>query len=68
MSSTIEITKICEFCGKTFVARKCSTRYCCKRCAEHAYKQQKRNQHVAEHQQKAETRTIEDIAEREFLI
>ena len=67
MSSTIEITKICEFCGKSFVARKCSTRYCCKRCAEHAYKQQKRNHHVAEQQLIANNQTIGDIAEREFL-
>ena len=67
MSSTIEITKICEFCGKSFVARKCSTRYCCKRCAEHANKQQKRNHHVAEQQQIANNQTIGGIAEREFL-
>ena len=38
MSSTIEITKTCEWCGNKFIARKCTTRYCSKRCAEHAYK------------------------------
>ena len=46
MSSTIEITKTCEWCGNTFTARKCTTRYCCKRCAEHAYKDAKRKEHV----------------------
>lgn len=47
MSSTIEFQKVCEFCGATFTARKSSTRYCSKRCAEHAYKQRKREEHVA---------------------
>lgn len=46
MSSTIEIKKICERCGKEFIARKSSTRYCCKRCAEHAYKDKRREEHV----------------------
>ena len=57
MSSTIEITKICERCGTQFIARKCSTRYCSKRCAEHAYKEAKRKEHVAREQAKAECRT-----------
>lgn len=46
MSSTIEIKKICEQCGKEFIARKSSTRYCSKRCAEHAYKDKRREEHV----------------------
>ncbi len=53
MSSTIEITKTCEWCGNTFIARKCTTRYCSKRCAEHAYKDAKRKEHVAKEQSKA---------------
>lgn len=53
MSSTIEITKTCEWCGSTFIARKCTTRYCSKRCAEHAYKDAKRKEHVAKEQTKA---------------
>ncbi len=53
MSSTIEITKTCEWCGKSFIARKCTTRYCSKRCAEHAYKDAKRKKHVEREQQKA---------------
>lgn len=47
MSSTIEFEKICEHCGASFIARKSSTRYCSKRCAEYAYKQRKREEHVA---------------------
>lgn len=52
MSSTIEITKTCEWCGSAFIARKCTTRYCSKRCAEHAYKDAKRKEHVAKEQSK----------------
>ena len=60
MSSTIEITKSCEWCGSTFIARKCTTRYCSKRCAEHAYKDAKRKEHVAKEQSKANSpKTIE---------
>lgn len=60
MSSTIEITKSCEWCGCTFIARKCTTRYCSKRCAEHAYKDAKRKEHVAQEQSKANSpKTIE---------
>lgn len=55
MSSTIEITKTCEWCHSVFTARKCTTRYCCKRCAEHAYKDAKRKEHVAREQKKANT-------------
>lgn len=60
MSSTIEITKSCEWCGSPFIARKCTTRYCSKRCAEHAYKDAKRKEHVAKEQSKANSpKTIE---------
>lgn len=55
MSSTIEITKTCEWCGNTFIARKCTTRYCSKRCAEHAYRDAKRKEHVAKEQAKADS-------------
>lgn len=67
MSSTIEITKICEFCGKSFIARKCSTRFCCKRCAEHSYKQQKRNLHVVEQQGKTESIQLDKISGYEYI-
>ncbi len=60
MSSTIEISKTCEWCGNTFIARKCTTRYCSKRCAEHAYKDAKRKEHVAKEQSKANSpKTVE---------
>lgn len=46
MSSTIDINKICEWCGKEFIAHKCSTRFCSKRCSEHSYKTLRRQAHV----------------------
>ena len=46
MSSTIDINKICEWCGKEFIAHKCSTRFCSKRCSEHSYKALRRQAHV----------------------
>lgn len=67
MSSAIEITKICEYCGTTFIARKCSTRFCCKRCAEYSYKQQKRSRHIVEQQGIANSTTTNKISEREFI-
>ncbi len=67
MSSTIEITKICEFCGSNFIARKCSTRFCCKRCAERSYKQNKRNNHIAEHQAIADSVQTDKISDLEFI-
>lgn len=46
MSSTIDINKICEWCGKEFIAHKCSTRFCSKRCSEHSYKALRRQAHI----------------------
>ena len=56
-TSTIRIKKICEWCGKEFEAQKCSTRFCCKRCAEHAYKDRQRHKR----KQETEARIIETI-------
>lgn len=67
MSSTIEITKICEFCSSNFIARKCSTRFCCKRCAERSYKQNKRNAHIAEQQAIADNVLTDIISDLEFI-
>lgn len=67
MSSTIEFTKVCEHCGNSFIARKRSTRYCCKRCAEHAYKQRVRDQHVAEQQHKIDCDQVEQVSSLDFI-
>lgn len=55
MSTTnIRIKKVCEFCGAEFEAQKVTTRYCCKRCAERAYKKRQRIQ-LVENNESAES-------------
>jgi len=56
-TSNIRIRKVCEWCGKEFEAQKCSTRFCCKRCAEHAYKDRQRQKR----KQETEAKVIETI-------
>ena len=46
MSSNLQIPKVCQWCGKDFIARTTQTAYCCKRCAEHAYKERKRKEKI----------------------
>ena len=46
MSSNIRIEKICEWCGKQFTAQTTVTRFCSKRCSEHAYKEKLRQQKI----------------------
>lgn len=67
MSSSIEFTKVCEHCGKQFIARKRTTRFCSKRCGEHAYKAAKRKEHVAYEQKKADWQTTADVRNLDFL-
>ncbi len=43
-TSNIRIKKTCKWCGSEFEAQKTSTQFCCKRCAELAYKERKRQE------------------------
>jgi len=38
MSSNIKVERICEWCGKTFIAQTAVTRFCSKRCSERSYR------------------------------
>ena len=71
MKSSIQIQKKCEWCGSVFFAQKCSTRFCCKRCAEHAYKDRLRKQQVAKYQSEntfnLQPNILEVATEKEFL-
>ncbi len=58
-TSNIRIRKTCKWCGSEFDAQKTSTQFCCKRCAEHAYKERKRQ----ERKQKAERDDKTDVHE-----
>ncbi|MGQ1910974.1 helix-turn-helix domain-containing protein [Marinifilum sp. RC60d5] len=42
MSSKIQISKHCEYCGKEFTARTTVTRFCTQKCAAKSYKQRKK--------------------------
>lgn len=46
MSSNIKVERICEWCGKQFTAQTTVTRFCSKRCSEHAYKERIRQQKI----------------------
>ena len=70
-TSSIRITKICQWCGVEFEAQKVSTKYCSHRCANLAYKQTVRDKRVK--QAEAETlsikleKPIENVKDREYL-
>lgn len=70
-TSSIRITKICQWCGVEFVAQKVSTKYCSHRCANLAYKQAVRDKRVK--QAEAETlsikleKPIENVKDKEYL-
>ncbi len=46
MSSNMKIPKICQFCGKEFIARTTVTKCCSDKCAGRAYKKRKREEKV----------------------
>ena len=70
-TSSIRITKICQWCEVEFVAQKVSTKYCSHRCANLAYKQAVRDKRVK--QAEAETlsikleKPIENVKNKEYL-
>lgn len=47
MNSTIAVPKVCEFCGKDFIAKTTVTRFCHQKCAARAYKKRQRDAKVA---------------------
>lgn len=55
-ASKIQIKKICEFCGKEFIAYKTSTRFCSKTCNSRSYKLENRLKQV----RAVETKTKEE--------
>ena len=66
-ASKIEIHKVCEDCGKTFVAWKSTTRFCSKTCNSRAYKQFRREQRIAAIENETNTRPIEKIRDKKIL-
>lgn len=70
-TSNIRIKKVCEWCKKEFYSQKCTTRFCCKRCAEHAYKDRKRQERKssteAQVQQRLHEKAQSEISAKEYL-
>lgn len=70
-TSNIWIKKVCEWCKKEFYSQKCTTRFCCKRCAEHAYKDHKRQKRKsypeAQVQKSLHEKAQSEISLREYL-
>jgi excisionase family DNA binding protein len=70
MSSTIQIERICEFCGNSFTAKTTVTKYCSHQCASRAYKQKTRGKKIERsHQETLQTiqKPIEELNVRHFL-
>ena len=70
MSSNLKIIKVCEYCGKEFVAKKITTRTCSPRCSKLLYKKKKREEKLKKvpsvEVQKVELRT-KNVKDKEFL-
>lgn len=70
MSSNIRINRICQYCGKEFVARKTTSKTCSDPCAKMLYKQKQKaakieKSHIETQQLKA--KPIEDLKGKEYL-
>ncbi len=62
MSSTRQYQKICEWCGRGFIAQKATTQYCSHTCSSRAYKAKRRG----EEQSAIEAETIAAQAKRKY--
>ncbi len=70
MSSNLAINRICQNCGKEFVARTTVTRYCGDSCAKKGYKKSKRVERynpINEETLRIKRLQLEELKAREFL-
>ncbi|MBD5506273.1 MAG: helix-turn-helix domain-containing protein [Lachnospiraceae bacterium] len=68
MSSNIRIERICEWCSKQFTAQTTVTRFCSKRCSEHAYKERLRQKKISlSNQETAHNSREKESRNKEFL-
>ena len=68
MSSNIRIERICEWCGKQFTAQTTVTRFCSKRCSEHAYKERLRQKKISlSNQETSQNSREKESRNKEFL-
>jgi excisionase family DNA binding protein len=70
MSSQIEINKICQHCGKEFIAKTTVTKFCGHTCASRNYKKRKKEEKLNEVKSTTEQKTeynLSQLSEKEFL-
>ena len=68
MSSNIKVERICEWCGKKFIAQTTVTRFCSKRCSERSYKERFRQKKMAISNQETATNTANNKwRDKDFL-
>lgn len=67
VASKIKIKKVCEWCGQEFYALKVTTRFCCKKCNERAYKHNLRITQIEEAINQQEHQSTESINKKEYL-
>jgi endogenous inhibitor of DNA gyrase (YacG/DUF329 family) len=69
MSSMIQIKKVCQYCGKEFIAHKTVTKFCSHQCAQRNYKKQKREEKIEKvlEEQKHSNTNQPTINSREYL-
>lgn len=70
MSTKIEVQRICEYCGKQFLAKTTVTKYCSHRCNQRDYKAKHRKNKIQKSNKEtveAINRPIERIKAKEFL-
>lgn len=65
-ASSIKIKKTCEWCGREFYAQKVTTRFCCKKCNEKAYKAGLRKSQIAQ-AAKAINEKLNVAIDREYM-
>lgn len=71
VSSNIKINRICEYCGKDFIAKTTVTKFCGLKCNSKAYKQKNRQAKIKISQlQMTEIRQkpMEELKAKEFLL
>jgi excisionase family DNA binding protein len=70
MSSNIKISRICQHCGRDFIAKTTVTKYCSSQCSKRAYKVRMRNSKIEESEQETQeirVKSQDEIREKDYL-
>ena len=60
VASKIKIKKVCEWCGQEYYALKVTTRFCCKKCNDQAYKAKMRKTFLDDAESEFKDKTIRE--------